>query len=140
MSHEHDDGAESDSSEEDFDDLALWRRPEMRQSWVKNKDGSGKHNSAADREEERVASTNDLVLDLIFVVLLARIGVVFRENLELANTPDHPNITPFTSLRNFVILFVPMWMSWYTPVVLIRLRSTFLDCRTPRLLFTAQAP
>ena len=98
-----DHGGDSDS-ESDYDDLVLYRRPQPRQRWIKDPDTGRFVSSLANATEERVATTNDLVLDLVYVVLLSRLGGVLRESLEVGAG---------LSVMTFLSLFIPIWWQWF---------------------------
>ena len=99
--------------------LALFREPMARQKWkhVIRADGSSTHvSSLVEEREERVASANDLVLDLVYVVLLSRLGQALRENLDEGENTwcyAHDTQNPgYCSFRTFISLFVPVWIQW----------------------------
>eukprot|EP00618_Florenciella_parvula_P033844 CAMPEP_0119527588 /NCGR_PEP_ID=MMETSP1344-20130328/41957_1 /TAXON_ID=236787 /ORGANISM="Florenciella parvula, Strain CCMP2471" /LENGTH=159 /DNA_ID=CAMNT_0007566805 /DNA_START=202 /DNA_END=677 /DNA_ORIENTATION=+ len=63
--------------------LPFWQRPHPRQEWIEHptadaNSGTVYVNTLALSHEHRAASASDLVLDLVFVVLLAGLGRSFR--------------------------------------------------------------
>ena len=87
----------------------LRRRPVPRQWWLED----GTSSLSLHPHEERAATPNDLVLDLAFVVLLSKLGSVFRDNLTCA---VHTNLNDvgfgWLAARDFMALFAPVWFSW----------------------------
>ena len=94
--------------------MTLWKRPCARQHWVlKQKpapDGGGMvdtwKSSLADDDEERGATSNDLVLDLAYAMVLARVGKVFTQNL-------HDSGRVSLAWRNGLAVFCPIWLQHY---------------------------
>ena len=103
-SEEDDDHHGGSDPESDYEDLVLWRRPRPRQRWVKDPDSGRFVSSLAHATEERVATTNDLVLDLVYVVLLSRLGAVLRDSLHFGKG---------FSLMTFLSLFIPICPSTF---------------------------
>ena len=64
--------------------LDTWRAPVLRQWWVVDDANGEIHSSLLDDQgsEEREETLNDLVLDLVYVVVLERLGAAFGEALE----------------------------------------------------------
>ena len=62
--------------------------------------------SLVGEEHERTATTSDLVLDLVFVVVLQRLGLILRDTIEDSET------SPTEALRAFFTLFCPLWFIW----------------------------
>ena len=61
--------------------LHWWLRPKPRQVWLRGS-GDGKyHSSLALTNEHRTATPADLILDLVVVVMLAKLGANFRETV-----------------------------------------------------------
>jgi low temperature requirement protein LtrA len=91
--------------------MTLWMRPCARQHWVlKQKpapDGGGMvdtwKSSLADDDEERGATSNDLVLDLAYAFMLSRVGKVFTHNL-------HDSGRASLAWRNGLAVFIPIWL------------------------------
>ena len=104
----------------------IWKKPYANQYWVDKKDLTGKvvtamvHTAQGTFEEpvrvssislnphhERSATTGDLVLDLVYVVVLARLGEVLRETMA-------KGMAEFNELGTFFGLFIPLWFPWLT--------------------------
>ncbi|GMH57871.1 hypothetical protein TrRE_jg13423, partial [Triparma retinervis] len=85
--------------------LPIWRKPLARQYWVKT--DFGFVSSLALSKEQRAATPADLVFDLVFVVLLNRLGRSLRAEL---------NDDAWSAYRDFFALFIPIWFQWYTVV------------------------
>ena len=91
----------------------LRQRPHPRQEWVEHptadaNSGTVYVNTLALSHEHRAASASDLVLDLVFVVLLAGLGRSFRAELSVGDSAEHTKI----AVRDFVSLFLPMYLQW----------------------------
>jgi low temperature requirement protein LtrA len=86
-----------------------------RQWFVQDSSGGYVSSLAAHAEhggEERSETRNDIVLDLVYVVLLARLGEALHQLLEKESNQ---------LLVNFIGAFVPMWLQWlHTTVFLNR--------------------
>ena len=63
-------------------------------------------NTLALSHEHRAASPSDLVLDLVFVVLLAGLGRAFRAELSASDSDT------ILAVRDFISLFLPMYLQW----------------------------
>ena len=61
----------------------VYCKPIPRQLWLKDGSSSLQH-----LEEERVATSNDLVLDLMYVLILSRLGSSFRSSLAAENCTE----------------------------------------------------
>ena len=86
--------------------LELWVHPSPRQVWEKSTLPCGTNtwvSSLSRSKERRGATPSDLVLDLVYVVLLAQLGRAFRA--ELGNDA-------WLAFRDFVALFTPIWFQW----------------------------
>jgi low temperature requirement protein LtrA len=78
----------------------------LRQGFVESSDGNGFVSTLANTREERPASSNDLVTDLAYVVLLAQVGHVFRSKLEDEDSSS------YLAWRSLCALFIPIWFQW----------------------------
>eukprot|EP00520_Triparma_pacifica_P004017 CAMPEP_0118656934 /NCGR_PEP_ID=MMETSP0785-20121206/13743_1 /TAXON_ID=91992 /ORGANISM="Bolidomonas pacifica, Strain CCMP 1866" /LENGTH=505 /DNA_ID=CAMNT_0006549805 /DNA_START=23 /DNA_END=1537 /DNA_ORIENTATION=+ len=85
--------------------LPLWQKPLARQFWVKT--DYGYVSSLSLRKEHRAATPADLVFDLVFVVLLNRLGRSLRAEID-----DNP----VNAYRDFFALFIPIWFQWFNVV------------------------
>ena len=74
-----------------------------------------------EQQAHRVCSTNDLVTDLIYVVILAGLGNGFRtesEPQDFDNTVSEgeanasSKVTLLVGFRDFCALFAPVWFQW----------------------------
>jgi low temperature requirement protein LtrA len=86
-----------------------WREdPRPRQEWVQvanpcNPTEQKWVSSLSVTKEHRAATSSDLVLDLVYVVLLAKLGGDFRTNLDSSM---------FVAVRDFLALFIPIYNLW----------------------------
>ena len=84
--------------------IPLWLKPNPKQEWIIQPDGSYV-SSLFLKSEERSATLSDLVVDLVYVILLSSLSRAFR-----ATVDDHPLV----ALRDLFALFSPIWHSWFS--------------------------
>ena len=90
--------------------MTFFKIPRPRQEWVDNPalkddpDATPKMISTLSLSHgHRAATPADLVLDLVFVVVLAKLGHTYHEMLEYE---------PGLALQDFVAIFIPVWFQW----------------------------
>ena len=82
-------------------EFTFWRRPKLRQWWLK-----GGHSSLSLTKEHRAATMNDGILDLVFVILLVKMGSVLRTNV--ITNPTHSESPALFALAAFVLHYLPI--------------------------------
>lgn len=86
--------------------VPVFTPPRPRQLWVPNPHGDGYVNTAWDGHNHRSASTSDLCLDLVYVVLLSQLGTALRADI----------VPGMDLLRrvgwDFTDMFCPVWFLW----------------------------
>lgn len=93
--------------------LPLFKRPEPRQQWIVNPALRENPNapqyintmSLDSKEQHRTATASDLVLDLVYVVILAQQGHHYASGTSEGHSVE-------ANIR-FFSLFLPIWSQWY---------------------------
>jgi low temperature requirement protein LtrA len=93
-----------DSDNHNANYLSIFRKPYPRQEWIRISDDQY-ISSLSQSMNTRKATHSDLVLDLVYVVLTSQLGKSFRTELDT---------DAFEALRDFIALFIPIWLQWYT--------------------------
>jgi hypothetical protein len=90
-----------------YDDYKLWRAPRPRQVW----DDKGKNTAAA----HRPATNMDLILDLTMVVILARLGIQFRDYISAIDAEDlYDWPTCLRTIEQALLVFFSSFMILYS--------------------------
>jgi hypothetical protein len=93
--------------DQQYEEYKLWRAPRPRQVW----DDKGKNTAA----HHRPATNMDLILDLTMVVILARLGIQFRDYLTAIDAKDlYDWPTCLRTIEQALLVFFSSFMILYS--------------------------